>query len=75
MGNITYEVVEALAVLSASGAYEKQVNLISWNGAEPVLDIRVWNTETGKAQKGITIKQNEIEPLLDSLNKCLDMNQ
>ena len=67
--NITCEVVQALAVLSAAGAYEKQVNLISWNGADPVVDIRVWNTETGKAGKGLTIKPDEVPALIEALQR------
>ena len=64
---ITHEVQKRLAVLSASGAYEKQVNLISWNGADAVVDIRTWNTETGKASKGITIKPDEVPALIEAL--------
>lgn len=67
MSKITHEVTRSLAVLSVSGTYEKQVNLISWNGADPVIDIRTWDTETGHAYKGVTIREDEVPALIDAL--------
>ena len=40
---ITCEIVETIAVLSENEkGYTKEINLVSWNGAEPKLDIRNW---------------------------------
>ena len=37
MKEIQYEIVKEIAVLSKSDSgYTKEINLISWNGAEPV---------------------------------------
>jgi len=41
MKNIDMKITEEIAVLSVSGSgYTKEVNLVSWNGAEPKYDIR-----------------------------------
>lgn len=43
MADIRYEIVEELGVLSESAkGWQKELNLISWNGAEPKYDLRDW---------------------------------
>ena len=48
----------------------KQLNLVSWNGTEPVYDIRKWkfDTENGKPQltRGITLNKRELARLLEA---------
>lgn len=68
MAEITYEIKEKIAVLSDSGAWETQVNLISWNHAKPKYDIRKWNVETGKMSKGISLTEEEWEALGELFN-------
>lgn len=56
---ITYTVTRRLGVLSEKeNGYSKQVNLVSWNGANPKLDIRDWSPD-GKCLKGITLTEEE----------------
>lgn len=41
MVEIKYEIIEELGVLSESAkGWQKELNLISWNGAEPKYDLR-----------------------------------
>ena len=43
MADIKYEIIEELGVLSESAkGWKKELNLISWNGAEPKYDLRDW---------------------------------
>ena len=43
MANVKYEIIKELGVLSErDSGWSKQLNLISWNGAEPKYDIREW---------------------------------
>ena len=69
MAEITYEIKEKIAVLSDGGAWETQVNLISWNHAKPEYDIRKWNVETGKMSKGVSLTEAEWEALGELFNK------
>lgn len=42
-GEIKYEIIEELGVLSESAkGWTKELNLISWNGGTPKYDVRDW---------------------------------
>lgn len=63
-GDISYEIVKELAVLSENAkGWRKELNLVSWNGREPKYDIREWAPEHEKMGKGITFDQQEIQRL------------
>ncbi len=52
---ITYSIVEHLAVLSARpSGYTKELNLVAWNGHDEKLDIRDWAPDHSKSMKGIS---------------------
>lgn len=73
---ITFEIIENLGVLSVSKAgWTTEVNLVSWNGGEPVLDIRAWSPDKEKKGKGITLKNNEAIALLHILGIHLEIMQ
>ena len=38
--NVKYEIVKHFGIISKQKSYQKEVNLISWDGREPVFDIR-----------------------------------
>ena len=64
MADFKYEIKENLAVLSESPkGWKKELNLISWNGADPKFDIREWSPEHDKMGKGITLTAEGIEKL------------
>lgn len=51
--NITCEIVRPITVLSENErGYTKEINLVSWNGAEPKFDIRNWHLGREKSGKG-----------------------
>lgn len=65
---ITYEIIENLGVLSETkSGWKLEVNLISWNGADPVIDIRSWSPDKSKMGKGITLNKEEEKNLLEIL--------
>lgn len=76
-----FEVIKSIAVLSenesSTGAvYSKELNLISYNDAEPVYDIRNWTkTAAGERRmgKGITLNIDELAELKDSLDDLEDL--
>ena len=60
MKNIDMKITEEIAVLSVSGSgYTKEINLVSWNGAEPKYDIRSWSPGREKCGKGIALTRGE----------------
>ncbi len=68
MAEIKYEIVEELGVLSeGSKGWRKEVNKISWNGAEPKYDIRDWAPNHEKMGKGVTLTEDEAAKLKELL--------
>ncbi len=69
MAEFTYEVTERIAVLSTnSSGWERQLNLISWNGNPPKYDIRDWSPDGSRMAKGISLTEEELKTLKDILN-------
>lgn len=72
MKEIQSEIVKEIAVLSKSeSGYTKEINLVSWNGAEPKYDIRSWSPNREKCGKGITLTETEAKNLLAALENEL----
>lgn len=77
-----FEIEQNFEVLSRREArtgtvYTKELNLISFNDADPVYDLRNW-TETGAGErrmgKGITLTLDELRALRDALNDLQDLD-
>ena len=69
MPDIKYEIVEKIGILTeGSNGWNKELNLISWNEREPVLDIRTWSPDHEKMGKGLTITLEEAKVLREMLN-------
>ena len=64
MDNITMKVVKEIGVLSKNDrGYTKEVNLVSWNGNDPKVDIREWYPGHERCGKGVTLTIIEGEEL------------
>lgn len=63
------EILEEITTLSESNGLAKKVCVVSWNKAAPVIDVRTWDTKTGRAYRGCTIKPAEIPALIAALEK------
>lgn len=64
----TYNIVKKLGVLSESGKWTKEINLIEWSDNSAKYDIRTWNTETNAPGKGLALSLDEIKALKEILN-------
>jgi len=75
MKDITFEIKEKIAVLSENdNGYSKQINIVSWNGGKPQIDIRMWKVQQDKLPvplKGIPLNDDETKALKEAL-KTLD---
>ncbi|MBP3199255.1 MAG: hypothetical protein J6N21_19970, partial [Butyrivibrio sp.] len=49
--------------------WRKELNLISWNEAEPKYDIRDWAPDHEKMGKGITLTKEEAKQLYIALSQ------
>jgi len=64
MSEFKYEVTNHIGVLSeGSKGWQKELNLISWNGREPKYDIRDWSPNREKMGKGVTLSDAEVSEL------------
>ncbi|MDY3118734.1 MAG: YdbC family protein [Peptoniphilus sp.] len=64
MAEFTFEIVEHLGVLStAPNGWSKELNRVSYNGADPKFDLRSWSEDHTKMSKGITLSVDEFETL------------
>ena len=70
MADFKYEIVEEIGVLSENAkGWRKELNKISWNGAEPKYDIRDWAPGREKMGKGVTLTADEVLKLKELLNQ------
>ena len=65
----SYEIKRHIATLSTN-TFENtalELNLVSYRGAEPKLDLRKWNKATNQLLKGVTLNREEAEKLKNAL--------
>lgn len=70
---ITYEITATCGVLSTSGDWRFELNLVSWNKRKPVFDLRKWHyddyDEIDKMGKGCTMNEAELKALYEILKE------
>ena len=69
----SYEIIEEIGQVgkpTASG-WSTRLNLISWNGGTPKLDIRSWNEDMSRMGKGISFSKEDAKDLAVLLNSYL----
>ncbi len=68
MPEFKYEIIEELGILSESkSGWTREVNMVSWNGGAPKLDIRDWAPDHEKMGKGVSLNEKEVEKLKEIL--------
>lgn len=68
----SWEIMEFIGNISEPDTnWIKQLNVVSWNGAEPKYDIRPWNDDKSKMGKGISLTKDELKKLYELLSKVL----
>jgi hypothetical protein len=73
MPDITFDIVRHYGVLSEEkGGWKKEINLVSWNGRNPKIDIRDWAPGHEKMGKGITLTQEEAAKLMELIAGALE---
>jgi len=72
MDNFSYEIVKHFGVISQEKTgWQKELNLVSWSGRTPKLDIRDWAPNHEKMGKGVTLTEIEASSLAELLVSAL----
>ncbi|MCL2277438.1 MAG: PC4/YdbC family ssDNA-binding protein [Treponema sp.] len=72
MDTFTYEIKKHYGILSeGKGGWQKELNLVSWSGRAPKLDIRDWSAGHEKMGKGVTLSEGEAAALAELLVAAL----
>ena len=76
MPEIKYEITEHLGTISETArGWTREVNMISWNGREPKVDVRDWSPEHDKMSNGLPLLKTSyrnLQRLLKSSNYCVE---
>ena len=65
-----FEIVRHLGVVSrAQTGWTKEINLVSWRGGTPKVDIREWDPDHERMSRGLTMKKDEAIKTLLILTK------
>lgn len=71
-GDIEYKVVDKVGVIANySTGWNKELNIISWNGGNPKFDIRDWDQEHEHMSRGVTLHEKEAARLMELLTARL----
>ena len=66
-----FEIKEHISALSDANSkgWRKELNLVSYNGKEPVYDIRSWNEDHSKMSKGVTLTYDELAVMVADISE------
>lgn len=65
---IEYRVIKHIGTLTTyQTGWTKEVNIVSWNGGTPKIDIRDWSLEHDRMTRGITMFEEEAAKLVEVL--------
>lgn len=71
-GNFQFEIERHFGVISESSrGWQKELNFVSYNGAQAKYDIRDWDPNHEKMGKGVTLTKEELKTLRDLINQVL----
>lgn len=69
-----FTIIKSIGIISKrtdnkGEVWTKEVNIVSWNGRQPKIDIRDWNEDHTRMSKGITLTDTEAEALAMNLHE------
>lgn len=73
MAEIDFSISQHFGVFGEGrGGWQKELNLVSWNGRPPKYDVRDWAPDHEKMGKGITLTEEEAKKLADLIQQALE---
>lgn len=74
MNEVSFEIIEHIGIISTKrDGWTKEVNVVSWNGSPPKIDIRDWGENHEKMSRGITLVEEEAKNLCLALADKYDI--
>lgn len=63
-GEISFKLLEKVGLIAVTpSGWNKELNIVSWNGAQAKYDIRDWSPEHDRMSKGMTLREEELQGL------------
>jgi hypothetical protein len=73
MADISFEINKAIGkIADGRGGWNKELNLVSWNGRPPKFDLREWAPDHSKMGKGVTFTRDEAKTIVELLQEALE---
>lgn len=70
MADFKYEILDNVGVFfNSKNGWTKEINIISWNGADGKVDIRSWSPDHSRMGKGISLTVEEFKALKELMNE------
>ena len=70
MADFKYEILDNVGVFfNSKSGWTKEINIISWNGADGKVDIRSWSPDHSRMGKGISLTVEEFKALKELMNE------
>ena len=70
MADFKYEILDNVGVFfNSKNGWTKEINIISWNGAEGKVDIRSGSPDHSRMGKGISLTVEEFKALKELMNE------
>ena len=67
---VTFEIQEHIGVLNThETGWTKEVNIVSWNGNKPKIDLRDWSPDHKQMGRGITLTREEGDKMVRALGQ------
>ena len=70
--NKTFEIIKEIGAISKSSDSRRELNLVSWNGCEAVLDIRSWSSDRSSYSRGIGFDDESARKLMTILTEYFE---
>ena len=70
MSDFRFEIKEHIGVIAKNpSGWQKELNVVEWNGKEPKYDLREWDESHTHCSRGVTMTVDEVVALLGLLKK------
>lgn len=70
--NVKFEIKKHIGVLSERGnGWKRELNIVSWNDGADKYDIREWSEDHQRMSRGVTLTEEELKALKESLEKIM----
>lgn len=79
--DISFKLLEHVGLIAVTpSGWNKELNIVSWNGGKAKYDIRDWSPEHDRMSKGMTLREEELKGLHNLLidkygNKKVDIDE